>query len=156
MPISCGARPITSSSGLGEITKLTIGALTSAAGPLILAAAAAHEATTGQKIGLGWALAFHIVNDLGFANLMPVALALYSRAAPKAIGGTMMAVHYLYLFAANMLVGRIGGLLETMPASRFWLMHAIAMAGAGMVLLVVRGFAGRLLAPTIDPEVATA
>jgi POT family proton-dependent oligopeptide transporter len=139
-----------------EITKLTIGTLISATGPLVLAAAAMHEAATGQKVGLGWALGFHILNDIGFANVFPVGLALYSRAAPKAIGGTMIAVHYLYLFGANLLVGRIGGLLETMPANRFWLMHALAIAGAGVVLLVVRGTAGRLLAPVMDPEAITA
>jgi POT family proton-dependent oligopeptide transporter len=136
------------------MSKLTVGVLISALGPLVLALASWQQAATGQKVGLGWGLAFHLANDLGFANVFPVALALYSRAAPKAIGGTMIGIHYLYLFAGNLLVGWLGGLLPTMAAGSFWLLHAGLIAGAGVVLLVVRGAAGRLIAPTVDPEVA--
>src|SRR3954463_16139251 len=102
-----------------EITKLTIGALISALAPLSLALAAYQAAATGQKIGLGWGLAFHIINDIGFANVFPVGIALFSRAAPRAVAGTMIGVYYLHLFACNMLVGWIGGYLEKMPAGHF-------------------------------------
>lgn len=131
-----------------EITKLTIGTLISALAPLALAIASWQEAATGQKVGLGWGLAFHIINDIGFANVFPVGIALYSRASPKAVAGTMIGVYYLHLFACNMLVGRLGGFLEQMEAGRFWLMHAGLVAAGGVGLLVVRSFAGRILAPS--------
>ena len=134
-----------------EITKLTIGALISALAPLCLAIASWQEAATGMKVGLGWGVAFHVINDIGFANVFPVGIALYSRAAPRAIAGTMVGVYYLHLFACNLLVGRIGGFLEQMEASRFWLMHAGLVAAGGVGLLIVRSFAGRILAPD-EPE----
>jgi POT family proton-dependent oligopeptide transporter len=131
-----------------EITKLTIGTIISAFAPLTLAAASWYAAASGQKVGLGWGIAFHVINDIGFANVFPVGIALYSRAAPRAIAGTMIGVYYLHLFACNMTVGWLGGLLEKMPAANFWLLHAglVGIGGAG--LLVVRSFAGRVLAPT--------
>ncbi len=134
-----------------EITKLTIGTLISALAPLSLAAASWFAA--GGKVGIGWGIAFHVINDIGFANVFPVGLALYSRASPRAVAGTMIGVYYLHLFACNMFVGRIAGFLESMPAAQFWLLHAAIVAGAGLGLLVVRSYAGRILAPT-DEEAA--
>jgi POT family proton-dependent oligopeptide transporter len=130
-----------------EITKLTIGTFISALAPLALAIASWQAAATGAKVGLGWGIAFHILNDIGFANVFPVGIALYSRASPRAVAGTMIGVYYLHLFACNMLVGRLGGFLEQMEAGRFWLMHAGLVAAGGIGLLIVRSFAGRILAP---------
>lgn len=131
-----------------EITKLTIGVVIAAAAPLTLSLAASLVETTGEKAGLGWALAFLILNDLGFANVLPVGLALYSRASPKALGGTIIGVYYIHLFMGNMLVGWLGGLLEKMPGSAFWLLHAGLMGGAALILLFARRAAGQILAPT--------
>jgi POT family proton-dependent oligopeptide transporter len=130
-----------------EITKLTIGTVISALAPLILALASWHAAATGQKIGIGWGFAFHIVNNIGFANVFPIGIALYSRASPRAVAGTMIGVYYLHLFACNMLIGRLGGFLEAMEPGRFWLMHAGLIAAGAAGLLVVRSIAGRILAP---------
>lgn len=132
-----------------EITKLTIGVGISALAPLCLAMAS-WQAEGGAKVGLGWGIAFHVVNDIGFANVFPVGIALYSRASPRAVAGTMIGVYYLHLFAGNMLVGRIGGFLESMTGTAFWLLHAGLVGAAGLGLLVVRSFAGRILAPTED------
>lgn len=136
-----------------EITKLTIGSVVAMLAPLVLALASAHQAATGEKVSFAWAFAFHALNDIGFANIFPVGLALYSRASPKALGSTMMAVYYINLFIAGLIVAKLATLLGTMPDTEFWGLHAALMAGAVVVLLVVRGTAGRLLAPTIDPEV---
>ena len=89
-----------------------------------------------------------MINDIGFANVFPVGLALYSRASPRAIAGLMIGVYYVHLFACNMLVGRLGGFLEQMDPGRFWLMHAALVGAGGLGLLLVRSFAGRILAPT--------
>ncbi|MDB5395858.1 MAG: amino acid/peptide transporter [Rhodospirillales bacterium] len=135
-----------------EITKLTIGVGIAALAPLTLAAAAALVAATGQKVGLGWAVAFELINDFGFANFFPVGLALFSRAAPKALRGMMIGVFYLHLFIGNMLVGWLGGLLERMPGTAFWLMHSGLITVAAMILLGMRSAAGKVLAPTAEPS----
>lgn len=131
-----------------EITKLTIGTAISALAPLALAAAATMIAATGQKAGLGWALAFELLNDLGFANVFPVGLALFSRAAPRSLGGMMIGIYYLHLVAGNLAVGWLGGLQEKMSSPAFWGMHAAIIAGAAVILLILRNAAGKVLAPT--------
>ena len=135
-----------------EIVKLAIGAFIAALAPLILAAASAKELATHERVGLAWGLGFHIVNDIGIANLFPVGLALYSRAAPKAVSGLMIGVYYLMFFVANMGVGWLGGLLEKMGGVSFWTLNAALVAAGGAMILAFAIFFRRALAPTIDPE----
>ena len=136
-----------------EITKVTVGVMLGSTAPLLLAAASAIIAASHVKVGLGWAIAFEVVNDLGFANVFPVAIALYSRAAPKGLTGLMVGLFYLHLFMGNLFVGWVGGLLEKMPATSFWLLHTGLMVGAAMILLAVRFAAGKILAPAYDAPV---
>jgi POT family proton-dependent oligopeptide transporter len=131
-----------------EITKIVIGVIISAFAPLVLAAASATVVATGHPVSLIWAVAFHMANDLGFANVLPVGLALYSRAAPKGLGGMMIAVYYVHLTIGNTLVGYLGGLLGTMSNASFWLLHVALMAGAAVILIVARLLFGHLLAPS--------
>jgi proton-dependent oligopeptide transporter, POT family len=135
-----------------EITKITIGTFLASLAPLSLSLGAMHEAATGEKIGLGWALGFHILNDIGFANIYPVGLALFSRVAPKAVNSTMMAAYLLSLFLAGMIVTKLATLLDKVPGAAFWGLHAAIIAGAGVVFLIARTVAGQLLAPVVDPE----
>ena len=139
-----------------ELAKITMGVAISALAPLAFVAAAAYAAQTHQKAGFGWVLLFEVINDIGFANVLPVGLALYSRSAPVGTGSIMIGVYYLHLVAAQQLVGRVGGLLDTMPASRFWLLHVWLMLGAAAVLLVYKLAIGRILAPAYTEAEAAA
>jgi POT family proton-dependent oligopeptide transporter len=128
-----------------ELPKIAFGVLLAASAPLVLAAASAVAEHTGHKVGLGWSLAYEAVNDLGFANIFPIGLALYSRIAPKGLAGVMVGIFYLHLFAANLLVGWLGGLLEKMSGTAFWELHAAIVAGAGATLVLVYFLWGRTL-----------
>jgi POT family proton-dependent oligopeptide transporter len=133
-----------------EIIKMTIGAAIAALAPAILAAASAHAAG-GHKVGLIWGVGFHVVNDIGFANVYAIGLALFSRAAPAALGATVVNAYVLHLFLANLLVGWLAGLLEVMPPTQFWLMHTALIAGAAVVLLIFARVFRNILAPTATP-----
>ena len=123
-----------------EIGKLTIGAFISVTGVLSLAAGALIAEATGGQVNIWWCVLFHILNSIAFANMLPVSLALYARAAPTAITGTIIGIYYLHLFAGNQTVGILGTFLERMPASQFWFMHAAIAGGAALVFLVVGRF----------------
>ena len=105
--------------------------------PLLLSMAALRQDMTGTKIAVAWGLAFEVVNEAGFAMLVPVALSFYSRVAPQALQGVTIAMFYLNSFLCNLVVGRLGGWLEQMTASRFWLLHsAIVAVSAGLLVVV--------------------
>jgi POT family proton-dependent oligopeptide transporter len=130
-----------------EIVKIAIGAVIAAGGPLLLAIASANVAATGGKVSLLWGLSFHIVNNIGFAMIFPVGLALFSRAAPRRVGGLFIGIYYLHLFICNFATGKVGGLIETMSGFNFWAMHAAIVFGGGVALVVFWALFGSLLAP---------
>jgi POT family proton-dependent oligopeptide transporter len=139
-----------------ELGKIVIGCLFSAAGAASLALGS-MLAGAGHKTGLGWLLAFHLLNDIGFANVLPVGLAFYARTAPRAVAGSIVGLYYLHLFACNLFVGWLGGQLEKMPAPAFWLTHAALTGGAGIVFLVVKLlFGGLVSGEPSEPDMTTA
>ena len=127
--------------------KIARGTMLAAGGPALLVLASGIIEHSHEKVSFIWAVAYSFVNDLGFANVMPVGLALYSRAAPQRTQGFVIGLYYLQLFFCNVFVGWLAGFLEAMPGARFWGMHAVLVAGAGALLLVIRSVFGRLLAP---------
>jgi POT family proton-dependent oligopeptide transporter len=130
-----------------EAVKITIGLGFSAAGVLCLAGAAAISAS-GQKAGIGWVFGFEILNCIGFANVFPVGMALFARVAPRPVAGTMIGVYLLHLFLANNLVGWLGGLLDHMTGTPFWLLHAGLVGGAAVTMLLFARFARHVLNPS--------
>jgi POT family proton-dependent oligopeptide transporter len=132
---------------LPVLTIAVIGSLIAVTGFVSLAIGAMVAASSGGKVSIGWLITFHVLNSMGFANVFPVSLALYARAAPAALSATIIGIFYLHLFAANNLVGWIGGLLEKMSATQFWLVHAALCGTAGIIFLVAGRFFGHLLAP---------
>jgi proton-dependent oligopeptide transporter, POT family len=129
-----------------EITKIIIGSAFSIAGVLCLFTAAATQ-IAGQKIGLFWPVAFHFLNSIAFAHLLPVTLALFAKVAPKSINATIIGLYYLAFFAANSLVGWVGGFYETMPTTTFWLLHAGFAAGSGLCFLLFKFIVAHHLEP---------
>ena len=127
-----------------ELTKIIIGSAFSVGGMLCLFAAAATTGP-GEKIGLFWPVMFHVVNSIGFAHMLPVSLALFAKLAPKAINATVIGLYYLAFFAANSMVGWVGGWYETMPTTSFWLVHAGFAAASGAVFVLFK----LLLAPRL-------
>jgi proton-dependent oligopeptide transporter, POT family len=131
-----------------EITKIGIGSLCAVTGMLSLAMGSAIAASSGHKVSIGWLIGFHVLNSIGFANVFPVSLALYARVAPAALSATIIGIYYLAFFAANNLVGWVGGFLEKMSATQFWLLHAGLCGTAGIIFLLCGHFFGHLLAPS--------
>jgi POT family proton-dependent oligopeptide transporter len=117
-----------------ELGKMIIGSFFTIAGGLCLYLAALTQG--GGKIGLFWPLMFHLLNSIGFACILPVSLALFSKIAPRAINATVIGLYYLAFFAANKIVGYIGGLYSSLPTTTFWLIH-VASAGVGLVAFVL-------------------
>jgi POT family proton-dependent oligopeptide transporter len=122
-----------------EISKIIIGSVFSVGGMLCLYMAAATQ-LPGEKIGLGWPVAFHVTNSIAFAHILPVSLALFARVTPKAINSTMIGIYYFTFFIANSLVGWIGGFYQTMPTTDFWLLHAGLALFSGVCFVLFKLF----------------
>ena len=113
-----------------ELGKMIIGSFFTIAGGLCLVVAAATHGDA--KIGLFWPVMFHLLNSIGFSHILPVSLALFTKVAPKAITATVVGIYYLAFFAANKMVGVVGGWYSSMDTVQFWLLH-VASAAVGLV-----------------------
>jgi POT family proton-dependent oligopeptide transporter len=112
-----------------ELGKMIIGSVFTIAGGLCLYIAALTQGD--GKIGLFWPLMFHLFNSIGFACILPVSLALFSKIAPRQINATVIGLYYLAFFLANKIVGQIGQLYSTLDTPTFWLLH-VASAAVGL------------------------
>lgn len=117
-----------------ELGKMIIGSFFTIAGGLCLVMAAATQGD--GKIGLFWPLMFHLFNSIGFAHILPVSLALFTKVAPRALNATVVGIYYLAFFGANKIVGEVGGWYSSMPTTSFWLFH-VATAVVGLVAFVL-------------------
>jgi len=113
-----------------ELGKMIIGSVFTILGGLCLAWAA-YSSGSG-KIGLFWPVMFHLLNSIGFSHILPVSLALFTRLAPRQINATIIGIYYLAFFAANQIVGIVGGWYSTWDTTQFWLFH-VATAAVGLV-----------------------
>lgn len=98
-----------------ELGKMIIGSVFTIAGGLCLFMAAATQGD--GKIGLFWPVMFHLLNSIGFAHIMPVSLALFTKVAPRALNATVVGIYYLAFFGANKVVGEVGGWYSSMPTT---------------------------------------
>ena len=118
-----------------EISKMIIGSVFTIGGGLCLFMAALTQ-PEGAKIGLFWPFMFHLLNSIGFAHILPISLALFSKISPRQITATVIGLYYLSFFIANAVVGWVGGLYSSLPTTTFWLIH-VASAAFGLVAFVV-------------------
>jgi len=118
-----------------EISKMIIGSVFIVGGGLCLFMAALTQ-PAGGKISLFWPMIFELLNSIGFAHLLPVSLALFSKLAPRQISATVIGLYYLSFFTANKIVGYVGGLYSSLPTTTFWLIH-VASAVTGVVAFVI-------------------
>src|SRR5690348_5107462 len=118
-----------------EISKMIIGSVFTVAGGLCLFMAALTQ-PAGGKISLFWPMLFELCNSIGFAHVLPISLALFSKISPKQITATVIGLYYLSFFIANAVVGYVGGLYSSLPTTTFWLIH-VASAAFGLVAFVI-------------------
>jgi POT family proton-dependent oligopeptide transporter len=130
----------------GDLTKIAIGCAAFAA--------ACVELFIGEKLAVGgqvtlvWPVLFHFICAIGYLFVFPVALALFSRAAPAAVTGMMAGVCYLSLGTGSIVSGWLGRFYEIMSPGTFWLMHGIIVGAGTGLLLLLRGPLSRALDST--------
>jgi proton-dependent oligopeptide transporter, POT family len=136
-----------------EISKMIIGSVFTIAGGLALFMAALTQ-QPGGKISLAWPMVFEVCNSIGFAHVLPISLALFSKISPKQISATVIGLYYLSFFIANAVVGYVGGLYSSLPTTTFWLIH-VASAAFGLVAFVIFKIAiGKRMQSTPEDQAA--
>jgi POT family proton-dependent oligopeptide transporter len=136
-----------------EISKMIIGSVFTIAGALCLFMAALTQ-PAGGKVAIFWPLMFHLLNSIGFAHILPISLALFSKIAPRQINATVIGLYYLAFFIANAVVGWVGGLYSSLPTTTFWLIHAASAAVGLVAFALFKMVLGRRMATGTQEQVA--
>jgi proton-dependent oligopeptide transporter, POT family len=119
-----------------DLEKIGIGC---AAFALACGELAAGEFFAGAgPVNILWPTLFHFICAIGYLYVFPVALALFSRAAPASVNAMMGGVCYLALFAGSVTSGWLGRFYEVMSPRNFWLMHAAVVGAGAMLILLLR------------------
>ena len=136
----------------GEMGKVVIGyLLTMIANLAMIAPASWIDVEPAVKVSMIWPFLLYLLNAIGFLYYWPTLLALFSRAAPRAINATMMGILFFSTFIGSVWMGAIGGWWNAMPHVDFFLWHAALAAGPLAAMLLIARPAARLLAPrTLD------
>jgi POT family proton-dependent oligopeptide transporter len=120
-----------------ELAKIAFGGLLVAASYLALAGAGLASPPP-QRADFAWLLAFHLLNGIGFAYVIPTGLALFARLAPPSFPASTLGLFYLTYALANLAAGMLGGLLSEMSAAAFWSLHALLIGASGAAIGVAR------------------
>ena len=110
-------------------------------------AAAGVSANDAGKVPLAWALAFHILANIGYVCWAPTAVGLYARVAPAGLNAMMIGICYASTFFGSLICGRLGGLYEQWSATLFWLLHAALVAAGGVIVSLSAPWLRRQVAP---------
>ncbi len=140
-----------------ELTKMAFSGFFAALAPVALVAAS-MTVHNGHKASLWWGILFEIFNDIGFANLVPVGLALYARVAPRQVNGTMIGIYMASFFFADLVAGSvIGPFMTTMGPTNFWWLHFVIVGIAAIGLYIFWRLFHRILGPhKANEEIAPA
>jgi proton-dependent oligopeptide transporter, POT family len=130
-----------------DVTKLALGCLLFGAAIAWLAGGQLVAHVSG-KVPLAWALAYHFLAAIGYLYFAPIAVALFSRAAPASVNAMMIGIYYLSVFAGSTISGRLGALYERVSPAKFWLLHAMIVAAGGLLILLFAARLRRELAPS--------
>ncbi len=117
-----------------DLGKVVTGCLIFAAGTLWLALG--DQLAGPARVPILWAVAFHLLSNLGWLYFTPIMAALFVEAAPSGLRGVMTGVNFSAIFFASLTSGRLGGLYEVMSPQAFWVLHAAIVGAGGLYALV--------------------
>ena len=121
-------------------------------GGMLMASLAGLAFLAQSQGGVSWLLVvpMHILVAVSYLYVYPVALALFSRAAPTESRAMFIGIFFLTSFVASNLVGWMGGFYHILSPVDFWLLQAsVGFGGAALVVLFGRPL-GRVLAANPD------
>ncbi|MFN7963950.1 MAG: peptide MFS transporter [Thermoanaerobaculia bacterium] len=124
---------------LSLVMKFAVG-LVLLSGGFLLMVAAANNASQEKPALPTWLLVFYLIQTFGELCISPVGLSSVSKLAPARLAGQMMGVWFMGISLGNLIAGKAGGLVETLPMATLFGYVALATFVAGVLMpLVLRG-----------------
>ncbi len=128
--------------------KMGVGCLLVAAAFTLLAGVAISYDADGIPVSMFWLIGYTAILTLGELYLSPVGLSFVTQLAPSRMTSMFMGVWFMAQFAGNYLAGYLGTFWDVWSKEKFFLVIAIIVAVAGIVIFCLSGVLNRLTKQT--------
>jgi POT family proton-dependent oligopeptide transporter len=118
-----------------DIVKLGIGCLIFSV--FVFADAVSNIVFAPGKVPLFAPVLTQFGQSFGYLFVQPVAIALYTRCAPRPVNAMMIGVYFLSIFAGSIISGRLGSLYDHWSPAAFWALHGALIGAGGFGLLAL-------------------
>ncbi len=115
--------------------KMAFGLIFLGAGFFVLAWASA-SATLESPVSPAWLVATYFFHSVGELCLSPIGLSSITKLSPQRYVGQMMGIWFMGAALGNLLAGRVGGLIASLPMPQLFGAVTLFSIGAGVLLLL--------------------
>lgn len=119
------------------LKRMSLGCAIAAASMVVMVAAAALNARTGQPVGPGWVIGYFVLLTLGELLVIPVGLSLVGALSPVQVAAMAMGAWYIAKFLGSLLAGIMGAYWGVIPATIFFALGAASVAVAASLLYML-------------------
>jgi len=88
------------------------------------------------RVGMQWLVVTYFLQTVGELCLSPVGLSSMTKLAPDRLVGQMMGTWFMGAALGNLIAGRVGGKIESLPLPQLFGTVAAIAAGAGLLFWV--------------------
>jgi POT family proton-dependent oligopeptide transporter len=121
----------------GSATKMAIGLFFLGLSFVVLAAAASAAGSNTGRVSMLWLISAYLVQTVGELSLSPIGLSLVTKLAPARLGGMLMGVWFLAVFAGNKLSGTLGELWTKYDHVTFFAIFIVSSLFAAVALFAL-------------------
>jgi proton-dependent oligopeptide transporter, POT family len=119
------------------LKRMSLGCAIAALSMLVMVAAAALAARTGQPVGAGWVVGYFVLLTLGELLVLPIGLTLVGALSPVQVAAMAMGGWYIAKFLGSLLAGVMGAYWGAIPATTFFALGAVCVGLAAIILFVM-------------------
>lgn len=119
------------------LARMSLGCAIAALSMVVMVAAAAAHATTGQPVSAWWVIAYFVLLTIGELLVIPTGLTLIGALSPLQVASMMMGAWYIAKFVGSVLAGVMGAYWGAIPATTFFGVGAVAVAIASITLFAL-------------------
>jgi POT family proton-dependent oligopeptide transporter len=122
----------------GSAAKMTLGLFFLGLSFVIMRVAAQSGGSETARVSMMWLIGAYMIQTIGELSLSPIGLSLVTKLAPSRLGGMLMGVWFLAVFAGNKLSGTIGELYSKYSHATFFSIFIVTslVAAAAMFFLL--------------------
>jgi POT family proton-dependent oligopeptide transporter len=131
---------------ISSTSKFVLGLAFLGAGFVVMVMAATAAGGDKGQVSAMWLVFAYLLHTVGELCLSPIGLSLVTKLAPVRLGGMLMGVWFLAVFAGNWIAGKLGTLWSSYTHVTFFSIFVVTSLAASVMLFFLRRPLKRMMA----------